>query len=175
VSGGVGELRAPAGCRTPAPVPVEGPVAVVAARFNAEIVQALVDGAVDRLAERGIGRERVTLLTVPGAFELGLASRQAAAAGFAAVVALGCVIRGETPHFDYVCAEAARGIADAAAATGVPVAFGVLTVENADQAWDRAGGRAGNKGADAADAAVDMAELLGALAVEARAAGVAGS
>jgi 6,7-dimethyl-8-ribityllumazine synthase len=167
VSGaGGGTLRAP-GCR-PASAALEAAgieVAVVASQFNAPVVQRLVDGALERLEERGVARRRVTFAQVPGAFELPLACRTAAATGrFAAVVALGCVIRGETPHFDYVCAEAARGIADAARETGVPVAFGVLTTDTPDQALARAGGDRGNKGADAADAALDTAAVVRALA-----------
>jgi 6,7-dimethyl-8-ribityllumazine synthase len=106
-------------------------------------------------------RERITVVLVPGAWELPLACRRLAeAGGHHAVIALGCVIRGETPHFDYVCAEAARGITDAAAATGVPVAFGVVTANTLEQAEARSGGAHGNKGNEAADAAVEMAELM---------------
>jgi 6,7-dimethyl-8-ribityllumazine synthase len=161
---GVGSLTLPDGCRSPEPAEPPGEVAVIASRFNAEIVQALLDGAVARLAERGLPPERVTVVTVPGAFELPLACDAAARSGrYGALVALGCVIRGETSHYDYVCAESARGIADVARAHGIPVGFGVLTVEDAAQAWARAGGAVGNAGASAADAAVDMAALLAAL------------
>jgi 6,7-dimethyl-8-ribityllumazine synthase len=138
--------------------------AIVAARWNAGIVQRLLDSALRRLDELGTPRDRVAVVPVPGAFELGAACRAAAASGrYTAVVALGCVIRGETPHFDYVCAEAARGIAQAAEETGVPVAFGVLTVDSADQALARAGGSKGDKGAEAVDAALESAAALAAL------------
>jgi len=124
-------------------------------------VQKLLDGAVAELESHGIVRERITVVLVPGAWELPLACRRLAeAGGHHAVIALGCVIRGETPHFDYVCAEAARGITDAAAATGVPVAFGVVTANTLEQAEARSGGAHGNKGNEAADAAVEMAELM---------------
>src|SRR5690349_7209743 len=103
--------------------------AVVASRYNAAGGQRLLDGAVAALGRRGIGADGVTDALVPGAWELPLACRRAAEAGHSAVVALGCVIRGGTPHFEYVCAEAARGIARAALDTGVPVAFGVLTCD----------------------------------------------
>ncbi len=117
-----------------------------------------------RLAERGIARDRLTIALVPGAWELPLACRRLAeAGGHQAVIALGCVIRGDTPHFDYVCTEASRGVIQAALDTGVPVAFGLLTTENEQQALDRAGGSHGNKGAEAADAALDMAGLMRAL------------
>jgi 6,7-dimethyl-8-ribityllumazine synthase len=159
---GTGTLRVPEGCSS-----VEGrpstdvDVAIVASRYNADVVQLLLDGAVDRLIEAGISRERVTVMVVPGAWELPLACRWLAeAGGHQAVITLGCVIRGETPHFDYVCAEAARGIAHAATESGVPVSFGVLTCDTMQQALDRAGGRFGNKGADAAAAAIEMAGLL---------------
>jgi len=139
-------------------------VAVVASQYNAAIVQKLLDGAVDRLVERGIERDRITVVLVPGAWELPLACRRLAEAGsHQAVVALGCVIRGGTPHFEYVCSEASRGVIQAALDTGVPVSFGLLTCDTLDQAIARAGGSDGNKGADAADAALEMAGLLRAL------------
>ncbi len=159
---GAGELRIPDGCTV-----VQGrshadmDVAIVASRYNAEVVQRLLDGAVDRLGELGISRDHITVLLVPGAWELPLACRRLAEAGsHLAVVALGCVVRGETPHFEYVCAEAARGITDAAKDTGVPVSFGLLTTDSVEQAMDRAGGVHGNKGAEAAEAAVEMVALL---------------
>jgi 6,7-dimethyl-8-ribityllumazine synthase len=158
---GPGTLTVPDGCNA-----VDGPVlnqdvAVVASRYNADVVQRLLDGAVARLKERGIGTDQITVVLVPGAWELPLACRRLAEAGsHQAVVALGCVIRGETPHFDYVCAEAARGITDAARDSGVPVAFGVVTADTLAQAEARAGGAHGNKGAEAAAAAVEMAGLM---------------
>jgi 6,7-dimethyl-8-ribityllumazine synthase len=135
--------------------------AIVASRYNAEIVEKLLEGAVDGLARHGVPRDRITVVLVPGAWELPLACRRLAeAGGHHAVVALGCVIRGETPHFEYVCAEAARGITDASKDTGVPVAFGLLTTNNLQEALDRAGGRQGNKGTEAAEAAIEMAGLM---------------
>ena len=135
-------------------------VAVVASRYNADVVQRLLDGAVERLVEHGIPRERITVVLVPGAWELPLACRRLAeAGGHQAVVALGCVVRGDTPHFEYVCSEASRGVIQASLDTGLPVSFGVLTTDTLEQAAERAGGRAGNKGVEAADAAVEMAQL----------------
>jgi 6,7-dimethyl-8-ribityllumazine synthase len=116
---------------------------------------------VGALEGHGIPRDRITVVLVPGAWELPLTCRRLAeAGGHHAVVALGCVVRGDTPHFDYVCAEAARGITEGARDTGVPIAFGLLTTDNQQQALDRAGGRAGNKGAEAAEAAIEMAGLI---------------
>jgi 6,7-dimethyl-8-ribityllumazine synthase len=159
---GVGSIEVPEGC-----TPISGrpqadvDVAIVASRFNAPIVQKLLNGAVGELRRVGISSSQVTVVLVPGAWELPLACRRLAqAGGHHAVVALGCVIRGETPHFEYVCAEAARGITDAARDSGVPVAFGLVTADTLAQAEDRAGGAHGNKGAEAAAAAVEMAGLM---------------
>jgi 6,7-dimethyl-8-ribityllumazine synthase len=162
---GAGALTVPDGVHgVTAPPMSEMAVAVVASRYNAQVVQKLLDGAVGRLTERGIPSERITVALVPGAWELPLACRRLAeAGGHQAVVALGCVIRGDTPHFEYVCREASRGIIQASLDTGLPVSFGVLTVDSVEHALERAGGSAGNKGAEAADAAVDMAQLLRAL------------
>ncbi|HET6850138.1 MAG TPA: 6,7-dimethyl-8-ribityllumazine synthase [Gaiellales bacterium] len=159
---GVGAVEVPDGCTVLAGRPAgDLDVAIVASRFNAEIVQRLLDGAVGELETQGVGRERVTVVLVPGAFELPLACRRLAmGGGHHAVIALGCVIRGETPHFDYVCAEAARGISEAAAVSGIPVTFGVITANTLDQAQARSGGSHGNAGASAAAAAVEMAGLL---------------
>jgi 6,7-dimethyl-8-ribityllumazine synthase len=159
---GVGTIEVPQGCSVIAGRPhADLDIAIVASRFNAEIVQLLLEGAVGELTGYGIARDRITVVLVPGAWELPLACRRLAeAGGHHAVVALGCVIRGQTPHFDYVCAETARGITDAAAATGVPVAFGVVTANTLEQAEARSGGAHGNKGSEAADAAVEMAELM---------------
>lgn len=137
-------------------------VAIVAAEYHVDIVQRLVTGAVAECAERGV--LQVDLVPVPGAFELAPAARACAHQGYHAVIALGCVIRGGTPHFEYVCAEAARGIADVATATGIPVAFGVLTCDNHPQAMVRAGGAKGNKGREAAAAALGLLATLRALA-----------
>jgi 6,7-dimethyl-8-ribityllumazine synthase len=163
---GDGTLRAPAGAELvpSGELPRAARVAVVASRYHSEIIQALLDGACAVVGAE-LGEGRVDIVPVPGAFELGLACRAAAESGrYAAVVALGCVIRGDTPHFDYVCSEAARGITLAALETGVPVGFGVITVENPEQAWERAGGAAGNKGAEAAQAAVQLARTLAGIA-----------
>ena len=136
-------------------------VAVVATRYNEPIVERLRKGAVDALLERGARPADLTLVLVPGAFELPLAVRKMATSGrHDAIVALGAVVRGDTPHFDYVAGECAAGIARVMAETGVPVGFGVLTVDTLEQAIDRAGGKVGNKGAEAALAAIEMARLL---------------
>lgn len=136
-------------------------VAVVAASFNEVIVRKLLDGALAALRAHDVGEEDVAVVWVPGAFELPMVARRLASTGrYDAVVCVGAVVRGETPHFDYVAAEAARGVADAAAATGVPVMFGVLTTDSMQQALDRAGGQHGNKGWDAAVGALQMASVL---------------
>jgi len=135
--------------------------AVVAARFNEIVTTKLVDGAVAAFRSHGVSDDDLLVAWVPGAFELPLAARRLAAGGlFDAVVCLGAVVRGETAHFDFVAGEAARGIADAARETGVPVLFGVLTTETMAQALDRAGGKHGNKGWDAGMAAMQMVSVL---------------
>ena len=139
-------------------------IAIVAARFNDAVVSRLLEGALDTLDRRGLRRDDTLVVRVPGAFELPLAARWIAGdagadAGADAVIALGAVIRGDTPHFDYVCAEAARGIQTAAAETGIPVIFGVLTCDDPAQADARAGGEHGNKGSEAALAALEMVSL----------------
>ena len=135
--------------------------AVVASRFNDVVVDKLVDGAVSCLRKHGIADDDLDVVWVPGAFELPLvAKRLAEAGGHDAVICLGAVIRGETAHFDYVAGEAARGIQQASLDTGVPVIFGVLTTETFEQAMDRAGGKHGNKGWDAAMAAMETADVL---------------
>jgi len=134
---------------------------IAVSRFNEFITSRLVDGAIDVLHRHGCDDERITVAHVPGAFELPLiARRMAASKRYDAVICLGCVIRGQTPHFDYVAAEAAKGISAAAADTGVPVAFGVLTTDTLEQAIERAGSKAGNKGADAALSAIEMVNVL---------------
>jgi 6,7-dimethyl-8-ribityllumazine synthase len=139
-------------------------VAIVASRFNDFIGERLVAGALDALARTGASRDAVDLIRVPGAFEIPLAVREAARSGrYDAIVCVGCVIRGATPHFDYVAGEMAAGIAAVSRETGVPVGFGVLTTETIDQAIERAGAKAGNKGFEAALAAVEMANLVRAL------------
>jgi 6,7-dimethyl-8-ribityllumazine synthase len=136
-------------------------VVVLAARFNGFLVDRMLAGALDAWERHGGMPANVTLARVPGAFELPLAAKRFAASGrYDCVVALGCVIRGDTPHFDYVAGEAARGISQAALDTGVPVAFGVLTVENLAQAEERADPARMNKGGEAMETALEMALLL---------------
>ena len=136
-------------------------VAIVAARFNDFIVASLLKGAQAAWLARGGEAGELTVVRVPGAFELPVAVRRLAGSGrFDALVALGCVIRGETPHFEYVAGECARGLQRAALDSGVPVAFGVLTVETVAQALERAAPGAGNKGGAAMDSALEMAALM---------------
>ena len=136
-------------------------IAIVASEFNHFIVQQLVDGAVDALSRNGVGEKNISLVWVPGAFELPLAADVLAKAGrHDAVIALGAVIRGGTPHFDYVAGECSRGIAQVGLEYGLPAIFGVLTTDNVDQALERAGSGAGNKGFDTAVAALQMIALL---------------
>lgn len=138
-----------------------GQYAVVASRFNREIVQKLVDGALETFRRMGVPGSALDLAWVPGAFEIPLVARQLAASGrYAAVVALGAVVKGDTDHYEYVATAAATGIAQATLETGVPIIFGVLTCPTWEQALERAGGKEGNKGAEAAAAAVEMAALL---------------
>ena len=145
--------------------PGEARFAIVASRFNHFIVDHLVDGAVDALVRHGVARERIVLARTPGAWELPLTvSRFAASKRFEAVIALSAVIRGSTPHFDFVAGEAAKGTAQAMMQTGVPVAFGVLTTDTIEQAIERAGTKAGNKGWDAALSALEMVSLGQAMA-----------
>ena len=135
--------------------------AIVAARFNDYIVDSLIRGAVDALARHGAAEKQIDLIRVPGAFDLPFVVRRVAASKrYDAVVALGAVIRGATPHFDHVAGQCAAGLARAAEETGVPVAFGVLTTDTIEQAIERAGTKAGNKGADAALCALELANLL---------------
>jgi 6,7-dimethyl-8-ribityllumazine synthase len=135
--------------------------AVVASRFNEVVVQKLADGAAACFRRHGVTEDDLDVAWVPGAFELPLAARRLAeTGGYDGVVCLGAVIRGETAHFDHVAGQAAAGIQRVAVDTGVPVIFGVLTTESLEQALDRAGGKHGNKGWDAAMAAMDMASLL---------------
>jgi len=136
-------------------------VAVVASRFNESIVERLVEGALDCLARHGVPDDYVSTTWVPGAFELPMAAKRLAAAGNVdAVVCLGAVIRGDTAHFDFVAGAAAHAIARGALETGVPITFGVLTTDTVEQASDRAGGKMGNKGFEAALAALEMANLF---------------
>jgi 6,7-dimethyl-8-ribityllumazine synthase len=145
-------------------VPKGARFGIVASRFNHFIVDRLVEGAVDALVRHGAPTESVTVIRVPGAWELPLIARRLAASKKVdAVIALGAVIRGATPHFDYVAGEAAGGLAAAARASDVPVVFGVLTTETIEQAIERAGTKAGNKGWDAAMTAIEMVGLARAL------------
>jgi 6,7-dimethyl-8-ribityllumazine synthase len=135
--------------------------AIVAARFNDMIVDSLIRGAVDVLLRHGATEKQIEIVRVPGAFDLPfVAKRVAASKRYDAVVALGAVIRGATPHFDHVAGQCAAGLARVADETGVPVAFGVLTTDTIEQAIERAGTKAGNKGADAALCALELANLL---------------
>jgi 6,7-dimethyl-8-ribityllumazine synthase len=135
--------------------------AIAATRFNGAIVEQLVAGALDCLLRHGVKDHDITVVRLPGAWELPLVvKRLAESKAYDAVISLGCVIRGETPHFDYVAGEAAKGLGAAALTSGVPVAFGVLTTDTIEQAAARAGLKAGNKGVDAAMAALEMANLL---------------
>jgi len=135
--------------------------ACIAARFNDFVVEPLLQGAVDTLRRHGVAAASIDVVRVPGAFEIPLAVRKLAATGrYDALIALGAVIRGDTAHFDYVAGECASGLARVALETGLPVAFGVLTTDTVEQATDRAGGKDGNKGADAALTAIEMANLL---------------
>jgi 6,7-dimethyl-8-ribityllumazine synthase len=135
--------------------------ACVAARFNDSIVEALLRGAVDALKRHGAAEKQIEIIRVPGAYDMPVVVRKLAASRrYDALIALGAVIRGQTPHFDYVAGECASGLARIALEFGVPVAFGVLTTDTMEQAQDRAGGKSGNKGADAAMTAIEMANLL---------------
>ena len=136
-------------------------IAIVAGRFNEFIVGKLVSGAVDAIVRHGGNEEDIDIAYVPGAFELPLAAKKLAKTGkYDAIVALGTVIRGATTHYDYVCSEAAKGIGKISLDEEIPVMFGVVTTENIEQAIERAGTKAGNKGFDAAVSAIEMANLL---------------
>lgn len=149
-----GNVIAPAGAK----------FAIVASRFNDFIVERLVSGAFDALVRHGASAENVTLVRVPGAWELPIAcSRIASSRKFDAIIAVGAVIRGATSHYDFVAGEASKGIASAQLSTGVPIAFGVLTTDTIEQAIERAGTKAGNKGWDAAVCAIEMVALERAL------------
>ena len=135
--------------------------AFVAARFNDFVVEPLIRGALDALKRHGASEKQIEIVRVPGAFDMPIAARKLALSRrYDALIALGAVVRGQTPHFDYVAGECAAGLARIALESGVPIAFGVLTTDTMEQAVDRAGGKAGNKGADAALAAIEMANLL---------------
>ena len=138
-----------------------GRIALLASRFNDLVVARLIEGARDALLRQAVADEQLTLVRGPGAFELPLTADKLAASGrFDAIVALGCVIRGDTAHFDYVAGGAANGLMQVSLDHGLPVGFGVLTVETLEQALDRAGAKAGNKGADAALAVIEQLNLV---------------
>lgn len=135
--------------------------ALLAARFNSFIVDQLITGAIDTIVRHGGSADDIALYKAPGAFELPvLAERVAVSGKFDAIIALGAVIRGSTPHFDYVASEATKGLASVSLKHGIPISFGVLTVDSIEQAIERAGTKAGNKGGEAAMAAIEMADLF---------------
>jgi 6,7-dimethyl-8-ribityllumazine synthase len=135
--------------------------AIIVGRFNSFISDRLLAGAVDALTRSGCAEENITVIRVPGSWEMPIVARELAKAKrHDAIIALGAVIRGDTPHFDYVAGEMARGLADVARETGVPIGFGVLTTNTVEQAVDRAGVKGGNKGFDAALSAIEMANLM---------------
>ncbi len=147
-------------------------VGIAVARFNGDITSRLLEGALAELEEAGVERERIDVMQVPGAFELPLAAMALAKTRrYACILALGCVIRGDTPHFEFIAAEAASGTQLAALETGIPVSFGVLTCDTRRQAEERAGGEHGNKGAEAARSALEMADVFARLRADAIAAG----
>jgi 6,7-dimethyl-8-ribityllumazine synthase len=135
-------------------------VSIVVSRFNSFITDRLLEGALDALRRHGVEEKGITVVRVPGSFELPLGVRRAAGLKVDAVIALGALIRGGTPHFDYLSAEVTKGVAQVMLETGIPVAFGVLTTDTVEQAIERAGTKAGNKGAEAAQSALEMVSLL---------------
>lgn len=138
-----------------------GRFAIVAARFNGLVTEALLAGCRDAFVRHGVPEDRIDVAWVPGSFEIPLVARKLAGSGrYSAVVCLGCVIRGETSHYDHVAGQAAAGVIQAGLSTGVPVIFGILTTESVEQALNRAGLKSGNKGADAAVTAIEMVNLL---------------
>ena len=134
---------------------------IVVARFNEFIGSKLLSGAVDELTRHGVKEENIDIIWVPGAFEIPIVAKKAAKTNkYSAIITLGAVIKGSTSHYDYVCAEVSKGVAAVGLETGIPVIFGVLTCDNIEQAIERAGTKAGNKGADAAKAAIEMSNLF---------------
>ena len=139
----------------------EGHFAIVVARFNGFIVESLQAGAIDAFRRHGVAEENITVIKVPGAYEMPVATQRLAQSGkFDAIIGLGAVIRGSTPHFDFVAGEASKGMASVALDHGLPVIFGVLTTDTIEQAIERAGTKAGNKGAEAAITAIEMVNLF---------------
>lgn len=142
----------------------DGKYAIVVARFNSFVVESLLDGAVDTLKRHGVKEENITVVRVPGAWELPLAAQKLAEKkSFDAIIGLGAVIRGGTPHFDFVCNEAAKGLGVVGLQYSMPVVFGVLTTDSIEQAIERSGTKAGNKGSDAAMTAIEMVSVLKAI------------
>lgn len=140
----------------------QGRYVLVVGRWNSFVVESLVDGALDTLRRHGVSDDRITIVRAPGAFEIPLVCKKLAEQKrYDAIIALGAVIRGGTPHFEYVAGECTKGLAQVMMEYGVPVAFGVLTVDSIEQAIERAGTKAGNKGAEAAGSALEMVSLLG--------------
>ena len=134
---------------------------IILSRFNDFIGSKLLEGALDELKRHGVNTENIDIVRVPGAFEIPVVAKKCAKTGkYAAIITLGAVIKGSTSHYDYVCAEVSKGVASVSLETEVPVIFGVLTTDNIEQAIERAGTKAGNKGADAAKAAIEMANLF---------------
>ena len=133
---------------------------IVVARFNHFITDRLVEGCLDTLKRHGVKDEEIEIIRVPGAFEIPLAAQKASKKDYDAIITLGAVIRGDTPHFDYVCSEVSKGVANVSLNTEKPVIFGVITTDTIDQAIQRAGVKSGNKGADAALSAIEMANLM---------------
>ncbi len=137
---------------------------LIVSRFNSFICDRLLEGAIDTLSRHGADDQQLTVVRVPGAFEIPLvAQKMAASSNYDAIICLGAVIRGGTPHFDYVCSEVSKGVASVSLENGLPVAFGVLTTDSVEQAIERAGTKAGNKGSEAAMSAIEMVNLLGAV------------
>ena len=136
-------------------------IGIVVARFNQPLTGQLLSGAQDALLRHGVREEDIDIAWVPGSFEIPLAAQRIAAEGrYSAVICLGAIIRGETPHFDYIASQVTSGVAHVGITTGVPTIFGILTTDTTDQAWSRAGLKGGNKGYDAAVSAIEMANLL---------------
>ena len=134
---------------------------IIVARFNEFISSKLLSGAIDELMRHGVKEENIDILWVPGAFEIPLIAKKSAETGkYNAIITLGAVIKGSTSHYDYVCAEVSKGVASVGLETGIPVIFGVLTCDNIEQAIERAGTKAGNKGADVAKSAIEMSNLI---------------
>ncbi len=134
---------------------------IIVARFNEFIGSKLLSGAIDELIRHGADKDNIDIIWVPGAFEIPLIAKKAAKSNkYSAIITLGAVIKGSTSHYDYVCSEVSKGVASVGLETGIPVIFGVLTCDNIEQAIERAGTKAGNKGADAAKSAIEMANLI---------------